>query len=1003
MTARRGPSTGRPLAPLLILLLLVLLGFALRAHNLDAFSFWTDEGLTPERSGYPIGQILRNEIVIQGFVTKDTHPPLYYLIIHLTRQLFGASDFAFRYPSVLFGTLFIPLLYQLGRRMSGVTLGLIAALLATVNPLQVYYSQEARMYALLVLLVTAMSYVLWRAMQTTDHRRQTTGARTPARAFLARQSPALADERLVTHHSSRGPSSVVRSLLLYALLAALALYTHYTVAFLIAAQALFWAWLLWRAGLKWLIIGGVGLAVVAAIPLIPYTIPRLLAGAEANYYYVSPLTMLVDVVRFFNLGLTVDFAQTFVIALNLLAFGLMGLGLWAAGTTDHEPQITDLQPASSVVPQWMTRLFLLSWLLAVVLGLMAGSILFKPMYQGVRHIMAGSPAFLLLVAFGIWAIWSWLPATREPAVDEDELTGWAAWRAARPNVNPLALIPLSLLLIGSVFALVNLFTNPAYVKDDFRAIVRFIETSAGDRDVIVYNNAVLLPLHEHYRQRDDIAVTALPAYPQMASGQEPELAALARDYERVWLITDPPADGRDDDKLIQSWFDANLTETINRLFPARTTEARVIGYSTRTGVTADARPPLSGVRDWGGSLQLGGVSVRGPNPLSLPTLWVDLFWQADEPPVGEQLLFSLVGPDGEEAYRHAHALLRNAGRSWKATGLNRLSYDLPLPPGLPPGFYTLSVALDDGDLLPLVPVEIASTDTWPVSPEGLFGDSELQAMAGKRPAIDFPNGLALAAAVPWDDTVLPGNNLPVTLYWRVGPDGADLSDVHYRLEVIDSRGNVLRSQEDKPGASWLGPVDGGALIREDTGLYIRPDTEPGRYRLRWTLLDGDTPLGEPVVHGRIRIEAWPLETEVPPAAYVVKAGFGPAIQLHSYDMGVPTGGLLDVTFYWQALAEPESDAMVFVHLVNGAGEIVSQVDAVPAGGTRPASGWRAGEVITDSHRLPIPGDLPPGEYRVYAGLYEPGSGARPPVTLDGAPQPDNRVLLATLQLPEDTP
>ena len=91
----------RPLAQHFILLALILLGFWLRVHNLDAFSFWTDEGLTPERSGYPIAQILRNEIVIQGVVTTDTHPPLYYLIIHLTRQLFGLSDFAFRYPSVL--------------------------------------------------------------------------------------------------------------------------------------------------------------------------------------------------------------------------------------------------------------------------------------------------------------------------------------------------------------------------------------------------------------------------------------------------------------------------------------------------------------------------------------------------------------------------------------------------------------------------------------------------------------------------------------------------------------------------------------------------------------------------------------------------------------------------------------------------------------------------------------------------------------------------------------
>ena len=58
MAANGGePTRRRLLAPLLMLLLLTLLGFWLRTHNLDAFSFWTDEGLTPERSGYPIAQI----------------------------------------------------------------------------------------------------------------------------------------------------------------------------------------------------------------------------------------------------------------------------------------------------------------------------------------------------------------------------------------------------------------------------------------------------------------------------------------------------------------------------------------------------------------------------------------------------------------------------------------------------------------------------------------------------------------------------------------------------------------------------------------------------------------------------------------------------------------------------------------------------------------------------------------------------------------------------------
>ena len=1024
-----GRNSVSKVVPLLILLLLILLGYWLRVHNLDAFSFWTDEGLTPERSGYPIAQILRNDILIQGVVTTDTHPPLYYLILHLTRQLFGLSDFAFRYPSVLFGVLLIPLLYRLGRRMGGRAVGLLAALLAAVHPLQVYYSQEARMYSLLLLLVTGMSYVLWRAIQMTrgkgEREKGGKGAeekgRSPLHPFTL--SPLL-------------PFS------LYILLAALAVYTHYTAVFIVAAQALLWAWVLWRAGMRRLILGAAVLGVLVAIPLIPYTIPRLLAGAEANYYRVAPLTMLLDVVRFFNLGLTVDHARPLAGALNVLALGLAALGV--RQITNYELRITNEERAlhSSFVVRsssFVPRFFLLSWLLAVVFGLMLGSLLFKPMYQGVRHIMAGSPAYLLLIAFGLAALGR--ITNYELRITNEELRATNdERRATNPSSNPrnprnpriplhsylvsrISYLLLGLLLVGYGVALVNLYADPAYVKDDFRAIVRFIETRAGNRDVIVYNNAVLLPLHEHYRRRADLAVTALPAYPQFATGAEPELAALARDYDRVWFITDPPADKRDEDKLIQAWLAANLTETINRLFPARTTEARVIAYRT----TADRRPPTA-EEEWGSAdspllpfslsphLALAGITYD--SPLELPTLWVDLIWRGERPMVNGSLLFTLTGPDGAEYFREARPILPDDDTRWDDAADNRLSYDLPLPPGLPPGVYALAMTPEAGPTIPLGPVEIAPTTTWPVAPELLFDEVPAADTNGelRNKSSEAPSSLvsrisylvSYPAVIPWDDAVLPGNNLPLTLYWRVAPGGADLSDLRYRLEVVAPDGAVLRSQESKPGAPWLGRLPGGALLREVTSLYFRPDVEPGRYRLRWTLFDGDTQLGEPATSGHVVVEPWPLETDAPAAPYVIDrgqgAGFGPAIRLHSYYTGVPTDGLLNIAFYWQATARPDTDYVVFVHLVDEAGNIVSQIDSVPVGGARPTTTWRAGEVITDIHNLLVPDDLPPGTYHLNVGLYNPDDGTRPAVVVGGAPQPDNQLRLApTFDLPWGTP
>ena len=151
-------------------------------------------------------------------------------------------------------------------------------------------------------------------------------------------------------------------------------------------------------------------------------------------------------------------------------------------------------------------------------------------------------------------------------------------------------------------------------------------------------------------------------------------------------------------------------------------------------------------------------------------------------------------------------------------------------------------------------VTVEPTTAWPAAPEALFARTDL-AVLGRRPAAAWPNGLALAAVEPWDDHAAAGNNLPLTLFWRAGPAGIDLTALRYRLEVIDRSGAALRAQETRPGAPWLGEVPAGALLREVTSLYFRPETPPGRYRLRWTLLDSDAVVGQPVVAGQVVVTA----------------------------------------------------------------------------------------------------------------------------------------------------
>lgn len=84
---------------------------------------------------------------------------------------------------------------------------------------------------------------------------------------------------------------------------------------------------------------------------------------------------------------------------------------------------------------------------------------------------------------------------------------------------------------------------------------------------------------------------------------------------------------------------------------------------------------------------------------------------------------------------------------------------------------------------------------------------------------------------------------------------------------------------------------------------------------------------------------------------------------------------LPIELRWQAVSAPLPDYHVFIHLINQAGQIATQVDGQPGLGSRPTPGWRAGETVIDRHGLWVP-NLPPGAYRLRLGLYQSNTGQR---------------------------
>jgi mannosyltransferase len=200
---------------------IVALGALLRFATLDQQSFWYDESVTVGLVRMDFGDML------DRIPESESTPPLYYMVAWLWAKVFGTGEVGLRSLSALCGTAFVPVMYAIGARAVGIRVGLVAAGLAAVNPLLVWYSQEARTYALLVLLA-GLSFLFFIRLLTGDPRR--------------------------------------RTLVLWAVVSALALATHYFAAFLVAIEAV---WLLASAANRRPIAVAASAVAVVELALLP--------------------------------------------------------------------------------------------------------------------------------------------------------------------------------------------------------------------------------------------------------------------------------------------------------------------------------------------------------------------------------------------------------------------------------------------------------------------------------------------------------------------------------------------------------------------------------------------------------------------------------------------------------------------------------------------------------------------------------------------------------------
>jgi mannosyltransferase len=199
---------------------LTLLAAALRLSTLGEQSYWYNEAATVVAVKASFGDMISRVSHVEG------NPPLYYVLAWLWAKLFGTGEVALRTLSALAGTAMVPAAYAATRRLVGSRPAVVVAALTACSPLLVWFSQEARPYALFALLATLTLLCFARVLEQPSPRR----------------------------------------LALWAVVCALAVATHYFSIFVVGPEAI---WLLVTLGAPRRVLAALALPVAAGLALLP--------------------------------------------------------------------------------------------------------------------------------------------------------------------------------------------------------------------------------------------------------------------------------------------------------------------------------------------------------------------------------------------------------------------------------------------------------------------------------------------------------------------------------------------------------------------------------------------------------------------------------------------------------------------------------------------------------------------------------------------------------------
>lgn len=741
------------------------------------------------------------------------------------------------------------------------------------------------------------------------------------------------------------PSAVTWGVYVVAIV--LGTYAHHFTVLVLVAQGLHFTLVAWRRpGLLkgWLVAQGAILVLY-----LPWLFSLASLSGETGWL---PYTPLPDMVR----QLLVTFsAGTAVEASDGWAAGLVFAVLFAYGLL----AVCKAQPSRQGVQR---VLFVVLGLAVPILAVYALQEVLQKRAFHPRYLLYMMPLFYVTIAAGLE-------------------------RARRLHWSLAAALLAPLVLAGGL-GLHNHYFVPKYANADYKGMAAYIAAHAQPGDAIVLSGEAVGRLFGYYYQGTLPQLAILQGEPA-----EYRLSRFAPAYGRLWFL---PYWQTELDASIGGW----LAE---HAYLARTgwfASARLLLYANPPpGPTATA-----GVR-FGDelALQAYGLWPQQARPGDIAAL--TLVWQAQRQ-MGDDYQLSLRLRDAQ-----GHLYWQNDSpprdgfyptSRWSLTATVEDHHGLLIPPGTPPGEYSLGLRMygSAGDL------SIADSAGTPVGYE--LPLVPLRVLRGEAPGADeagIPHRMTVQAGPqmrllghdlepgPYKD----GTTLSVSLYWQA--TSQPQQDLNATLRVVGQAGRVLVERcgsllgPDYPTSQWLP----GEVVRAFWDLPLPAGSPAGAYAVDLSLGGASwTNLGNIQLAPRLR------EMRPPSVRFPILARVGSHARLLGYDLpqrAVQPGQALELTLYWQALSTADKSYTVFAHLLDAGGVLQAQQDAIPCQGQCPTNDWLAGEYLRDSYRIPLPEALPPGRYQLEIGMYDAATLQRlPAADAGGTPQPDKRLLLGSVSV-----